>query len=226
MRALVVGLGRMGRFHARALRDLGFDVATVDPDPAAGAGYRTVPHVGFDAVCVSVPMAHLAEAAAEWAGFAGRLLIEKPGAVSVREADQLSDVLGAGTAVGYVERFNPVAQDLKGVLGGLPQPARATFRRWNTRPSPDVMLDLRSHDVDLARWLGLTGNVAYDTRAGSPILRRDVTLCSLRVDLTAHNTSPLHAQWRAVLGDGRDVATLADARATLGALETRERVAA
>src|SRR4051812_33272477 len=54
VKALVVGYGRMGRFHTKVLADLGYDVSTLDPDPGAGADYqRTDPIATYDAVAIA-----------------------------------------------------------------------------------------------------------------------------------------------------------------------------
>lgn len=235
MRALVVGAGRMGMFHRRALRDLGLDVTTVDPDPAAGADCVGVPYVpgGFDVVCVAVPIAHLAEQAARWSGFEGWLLIEKPGAPCLSDARELARLLdGQRVAVGYVERFNPVVRQLQRDLVGR-VPRAACFTRWNDRPSENVEIDLRAHDVDLARFLELDCPVSFAAKAATPFRRRLIEVLTgdprdaLTVDLTAHDTSPLHAQWHAFLSGRPGYATPADAVAALAALaHVPERAAA
>lgn len=191
----------MGGFHARVLRDLGLDVSTVDPDPAAGADYARVPHRDFDVVCVAAPIEHLAEQAARWAGHTGWLMVEKPFAADTHEARTLAMLLDdQACAVGYVERFNPQVRQLKVLLADR-APTLVRFRRWNDRQSANVALDLQSHDVDLAAFLSLTCPVVFDARAG--VLRRRVRVVEvdgqLAVDLMAHDCSPLHAQWHAFL---------------------------
>ena len=227
MRAVVIGAGRMGMFHRRVLRDLGYDVTTVDPCPDAGADWLTLRSAtGFDVACIAVPIAHLAERAAEWGGwgFDGHLLIEKPGAACVVDAIELEALLaGQRVAVGYVERFNPRVRRLRELLADSPPPSAAKFTRWNDRASVGAALDLASHDIDLARFLELACPVTYDVRAAAPMRQRTIEITvdngrSLTVDLTAHDTSPLHAQWHAFLGDRPGHATLADAVAVLVAV--------
>lgn len=209
----------MGGFHRKVLRDLGLDVSTVDPDPSAGADWLTVPkHTIPEVVCVATPMGSLAEQAAEWAGHEGWLLVEKPGATTVQDARALSLALeGQRVAVGYVERFNPQARRVRAHLQDV-VPSFARFTRWNNRPCPDVRLDLMSHDVDLARWLELPCIAMFDCAAPRPTRRREVEVGGLTVDLTAHDTSPLHAQWHTFLSDGGGCATLGDATAVLDAV--------
>lgn len=216
----------MGRFHYRVLSDLGFDVTTVDPDPTAGADYLTVPAGKRpETVCVAVPMDHLAETAAGFAGQTRALLIEKPGATSEADARELAGLLsGEHVAVGYVERFNPQVRALARALADSPPPTSALCRRWNNRPTADVALDLVSHDVDLVRHLGLGCPVAYEA-GGCPVRVREIIIRTsgrtVRTDLMAHSTSPLHAQWHAFLSKRQGYATLTDAVHVLSVLSER-----
>src|SRR6187431_1976015 len=113
MRALVVGRGRMGAFHEKVLRDLGYDVTTVDPEPARGADFATVEEAlpkfdeaswqpttsRFDVAVVAVPPEHLLDTAYRLAG-TPKLLIEKPFALNTRNASMLAAYLKAsGSAV-------------------------------------------------------------------------------------------------------------------------------
>lgn len=216
----------MGRFHVRALRDLGCDVATVDP-VTPGVDYRWVPGREFDVACIATPVEHLATEALVVR--APRILVEKPGGVSAGEVATLAEALGDAerVAVGYVERFNPGVRALRRALADV-VPLHARFRRWNTRESRDARLDLMAHDVDLTAFLGLRCPVEYDAAAGQPVKIRDIDVRTagraLHANLLAHTTSPLHAQWHAFLSGGEGCASLADAERVLERLE--ERVAA
>lgn len=236
-RALVVGRGRMGRIHERALTDLGCVVETVDP--VACAHHKTIPlsEVQFgewDVVCIATPIPTLAEEALRWVGFGGHLLIEKPMAATVEEARGLARLLsGQRVAVGYVERFNPVIRALAAQVGlrrghgTWPSNARVSFTRWNDRPSPNVDLDLRSHDVDLSRFLRLPADLCeYDARDRSDSRVRTIDVSygdglTLTANLMAHDTSPVHAMWRAFLSGQEGCATPADAVAVLESLDLR-----
>lgn len=211
---MVVGLGRMGRFHHKVLRDLGYDVTTVDPN-VAGADYATAPRRQFDVTCVATPIGQLASAAADRIPFTRCLFIEKPLAASAAQARELAERIPPDkpTAVGYVERFNPQVRALKSA-----EVSEAHFVRWNLRPTANVALDLRSHDIDLARWLGI-GQVTYDSRGGAPSMKREVITEKGVFDLCAHDTSPLHAQWHRFLSVRYGPATVADAIAVLDELQ-------
>lgn len=215
MRALVVGFGRMGGFHRKVLRDLGYDVRTVDPDPEARADFplldealdAAMPHVA----AVAVPIPELARTAGALVGIP--MLVEKPFAQSETEARLLAEFLcGTRTCVGFVERYNPQVRALRDLIGD--QPVRtARLVRHSNRISTDPVLDLLTHDVDLARFLRLWRTpdctVRFDVRHGCERVERRIELemddgQTITTDLTAHDTSPLHALWHAFLS-GQEV---------------------
>jgi hypothetical protein len=162
----------------------------------------------------------------------------------VEEARELELALGdhCAVAVGYVERFNPQVRQLRERLAGR-EVLTARFTRYNARPSADVLLDLQSHDIDLARVLGVDpAGVIYNSLAGAAEIRREIQVqwSSARAvgtygfgkkvglehaDLTDHTSSPLHAQWHALLSGRSGCATPQDAIAVLEAIERRRPLA-
>lgn len=197
MRALVVGLGHMGTFHRRVLRDLGYEVDAVDPREETGAEYRSTAEAmlghSYAAAAVAVPVDQLVGAAFELAG-CPKLLVEKPFAPTPREAAMLGAYLTerGSVCVNYVERFNPYVRWLAGRLKVAAHVRAVRFTRWSDRPSADVTTDLLTHDVDLARHLlvGGWGNRAvelchFDVRAGQPEKRR-----TIEVDVVAPAQPP------------------------------------
>ncbi len=169
----VVGLGMMGRHHARVaarLNDVEF-VGGADPlgDPhKALAGYplfHELPDLleaGVDAVVLAVP----SERHEKWGLYLAEhgvpTLIEKPlaadlsAAIRIRDAYREADVVAA---VGYVERFNPALQELKRRLEAqeLGHVFSLTTRRVGPYPlrvrDVGVVGDLATHDIDLVHWL-------------------------------------------------------------------------
>lgn len=239
MNALVVGLGRMGGFHAKVLHELGYDVITVDPDPAKNADHRTIAEArlvdqgwitkDFDIACVAVPIPHLVETAYQLAG-TPHILVEKPFAPTSREAAMLAAYLkqsGSKVCVGYVERFNPVVREHRDQIRELRDVRSTTFTRWSNQPTVDPALDLTVHDIDLARHLGRGAGAVleFDTRAPASVKRRSITIHhrdgTLSLDLMAHTSSPLHALWHAFLTD-QPHPTPEQAVHTLQWLERRE----
>lgn len=234
MRALVVGHGRMGRFHGKVLTDLGYDVRSVDPDPEAQAEFPSLHEALDDAVphvaAVAVPIPELMGAASALAGVP--MLVEKPFAPSEFEARILMEALkGAPVCVGFVERFNPMVRMLHARIGD--QRVRAArFVRYSNRISPDPVLDLLTHDVDLARFLRLWRTpdcvVTFDVQhACERVVRRievDTDEGTIIADLTAHENSPLHGLWHAFLS-GRPFPTPADAVCAIRGARLVEQIA-
>src|SRR4051812_44522089 len=115
MRALVVGAGRMGTYHARVGSALGIDVRTVDP--VNGADFPTLAAAPeADLVIVATPIAALAPTAIAAMRLGHHLvLVEKPMAATVAEAEELVELaaeMGTTLVVGYTERFNPAAREV------------------------------------------------------------------------------------------------------------------
>jgi predicted dehydrogenase len=208
----------MGRFHAKALRDLGYFVTTVDPH--APADLKRVPDLeGYDVAAIATPPALLGFYGVHCADAGLKTLIEKPVAPSLRQVELIeSAVIEAGAydnvCVGFVERFNPKVRELRENLPLIGQAEFASFDRWGDRPNEDALVDLRIHDIDLAHFLGLQCTLDYRTWAGAPRKKRVVrvsgTFGQVNADLMDHDTSPLHALWHAFLS-GAPVARLEDA---------------
>ena len=173
LQAGLLGVGMMGRHHARVLRELdGVElVAIADPggDAHGVAGDLTIlPDVdaliaaGIDTAVVAVPTAFHEEAALKLAAAGVHTLVEKPIAHTLEAGQRMVDAFrtaGLVGAVGHIERFNPALQELRrrieaGELGAVYQ---VTTRRQGPFPSRiadvGVAKDLASHDVDLTAWV-------------------------------------------------------------------------
>ncbi|WP_137844327.1 Gfo/Idh/MocA family oxidoreductase [Microbacterium sp. 2FI] len=173
LRAGLLGVGMMGRHHARVLRELdGVElVAIADPagDPHGVAGdLEILPDIdalvaeGVDIAVVAVPTRFHQDAALKLAAAGVHTLVEKPIADSVEAGQRMVDAFAAAGlvgAVGHIERFNPALQELRrrieaGDLGAVYQ---VTTRRQGPFPSRiadvGVAKDLASHDVDLTAWV-------------------------------------------------------------------------
>ena len=197
VRVGTVGVGSLGYHHARILRNVPgaehagvFDIrperaATV----AAELGVRALPSLGAlldgaDAVTVAAPTpAHyeVAKAALE----RGRhVLIEKPLATTLAEADDLIATArrtGALVQTGHVERFN------RAVRAALPYIAEPRFIEsdrlapFSPRGSDvAVVLDLMIHDIDLVRAI-VGGQVTALAAVGVPVLTPSVDIANARL---------------------------------------------
>lgn len=197
LRAAVIGVGYLGRFHARkfeANADVDL-VAVVDADPgraeeiAAEVGaqaftdYREVlPRV--DLVSIVVPtQAHFA--VARDAFHAGcHVLVEKPVTETVAEAEELirlAAARGLVFQVGHLERFNPAVMALRGILNNpqfIESHRLAPFKPRGTDVS--VVLDLMIHDIDI-----LLSLVAHPLKTinsvGVPVLSAEVDIANARL---------------------------------------------
>ena len=173
LRAGLVGLGAMGRHHARVLREVeGIDlVAVADPggDPYGVAnGLEVLPSVealaaaGIDLAVAAVPTVFHEKTATVLAEAGVHTLVEKPIAESVEAGRRMVDLFAAKGlvgAVGHIERFNPAIQELRRRIeaGDLGDVYQIATRRQGPFPARiadvGVAKDLGSHDVDLTAWV-------------------------------------------------------------------------
>ena len=177
LRAGLIGLGTMGRHHARVLTGLeGVElVGVVDSyvesltgGPLTVFGHRVLASLeellllGVDYCVVAVPTAFHEEVASHLAESGVHALVEKPLAVDQASAERIMaafESIGLIGAVGHIERYNPALQEARrriaaGDLGNLYQVAT---RRQGPFPSRiadvGVVKDLATHDIDLTSWV-------------------------------------------------------------------------
>lgn len=166
----VLGVGVMGERHVRVLSELdGVTVSGVydhDAERAAAVAERygvpafPSPQALFcasQAACIAASTAAHAELALAGLDHGVHLLIEKPLAANVAEAQRIAQRASRSpelvVAVGHIERFNPAYIAMKQVIAQRPI-RRMTLRRAS-QPSTrcldsDVVHDLMIHDIDLA----------------------------------------------------------------------------
>src|SRR5688500_12952694 len=129
LRMAVVGVGHLGKEHARILAGLPdvelVGVADANAAQAQAVAQRlgTQPFREFwplldlvDAACIVTPTALHAEIASEFLRRAIPLLVEKPLAATLTEAEvlvHLAERHGALLQVGHIERFNPAFEELQ-----------------------------------------------------------------------------------------------------------------
>ncbi|HEX4443429.1 MAG TPA: Gfo/Idh/MocA family oxidoreductase [Galbitalea sp.] len=173
LRAGLLGIGAMGRHHARVLREIdGVElVAIADPggDPWGVAGnLEVLPNVdaliaqGIDIAVVAVPTQFHLEAALALSDAGVHTLVEKPIAHTVEAGKTMVEAFAAKGlvgAVGHIERFNPALQELRRRLeaGDLGEVYQIATRRQGPFPARiadvGVAKDLGSHDIDLTAWV-------------------------------------------------------------------------
>jgi predicted dehydrogenase len=201
IRVAVIGVGHVGQHHARIYRELpGVQlVGLVDTDPAklqklseslgvaAFQDYRDM-FGTVDAVSVAVPTVFHAPIARDCLERDLDVLVEKPLAETLEEAEELTDLAkrrGRILQVGHVERFNGAVRALHRMVKNprfiechrlSPFPQRST--------DVDVILDLMIHDIDII--LSLVQSPVSQVRAvGVPVLTDRVDIANARIEFAS-----------------------------------------
>ena len=138
-----------------------------------------------DAACVCVPTVHHAAVAGELLAAGVDVLIEKPLAGSLKDADTilaLAQEHGRIVQVGHLERFNPAVLAAREHLN---RPMFFESHRLSVFTprslDVDVVLDLMIHDLDIV--LSLVQSGVREVRAvGLPVLSRKVDIANVRLE--------------------------------------------
>lgn len=220
LRLAVVGVGALGRHHARILSELPEVelVAVADSRAEQGrdiaakcrtrwvADYRELlSRNAIEAVSVVVPTVAHRQVAGEFLDAGIPVLVEKPLAANVSQARELveqADRQNVLLQVGHIERFNPAFQAARPLIVE-PKYIRAERTSGYTFRSTDigVVHDLMIHDIDLV--LSLVQSPLLSAEAfGTTVIggQEDVAQARLRfengcvADLTASRVSPTVAR--------------------------------
>jgi len=168
IRVGVIGVGNMGQHHTRVLSRLkdvelvGISDINVELGLDTASKYRVrffenyqdlIDHV--DAVCVAVPTRLHHTVGMECLQSGIHVLIEKPIAANIAEAESLVNAAAESNCilqVGHIERFNPAFKELHNVLRTeevLALEARRMSPYSDRANDVSVVLDLMIHDIDL-----------------------------------------------------------------------------
>jgi UDP-N-acetylglucosamine 3-dehydrogenase len=177
LKVAVIGVGAMGRNHARAYTEMPNVelVGVVDADAATAAAvarrYATraytdpaalLTEARPDAVTVAVPTSDHLPVALEVIRRGVHLLLEKPIASTVEEGEQIiaaAEQADVKLAIGHIERFNPAVLALKEHLaaGELGRVFQIEAHRQGPFPARirdvGVVIDLAVHDLDVMRYV-------------------------------------------------------------------------
>src|SRR5271166_564898 len=201
----VVGVGVFGRNHARVYKELELQgegvrlLGVVDADvnradavarefscKAFGSVEQMLTtHSELQAASVAVPTVHHRKVAHELMTAGVDVLIEKPLATNLEEADELVALAAARKRigqVGHLERFNPA---VRATIPILTQPMFFEVHRLSVFTprslDVDVVLDLMIHDLDIV--LAFANSPVKEVRAvGLPILSGKVDIANVRLE--------------------------------------------
>jgi predicted dehydrogenase len=197
MRVAVIGVGHLGKHHARIFASLpGVELVAVCDTNGPRAGYlastygtRAVTDAGqlrgwVDAVSIAVPTEQHLSVALPFLRAGVPVLVEKPMARSVEEADEMigaAETAGVVLAVGHTERFNPAVDAARPMLH---DPRFIEVHRLGTFPERsldiDVVFDLMIHDLDIVLSL-VHADVAAIEAVGVPVLTGRVDIANARL---------------------------------------------
>lgn len=196
MKAAVIGVGHLGRHHARILSSLpGVSLAgvvDVNRDRAAqiASQYNTrafgdAGEIGsLDLAVIAVPTESHAAIALPLIESGVHTLVEKPVTQTVTEADVLIAAArrkGVVLAVGHSERFNPAVAAAR---PHIKDPRFIEVHRLGTSPERsldiDVVLDLMIHDLDLILSV-VKSEVESVEAVGVPVLTPKIDIANARV---------------------------------------------
>lgn len=206
LRLAVIGAGAFGRNHLRVYRELETShpqdvqlAALVEPNPqlrASAASLYNVPgfssvddllaaSLAIDAASVCVPTVHHASVAEQLLRAGIDVLIEKPFASTLDEADRILDLassLHRIVQIGHLERFNPaVAAAAERITRPMFFEAHRLSIFTPRSLDVDVVLDLMIHDLDVV--LSLTQSPVREVRAvGLPVLSPKVDIANVRIE--------------------------------------------
>ncbi|HET8649437.1 MAG TPA: Gfo/Idh/MocA family oxidoreductase [Gemmatimonadales bacterium] len=206
----VVGVGALGRHHARHLAAMPAArlVGVYDRDAeraaavAAEVGTRAFPDLeslchSVAAVTIAVPTSAHAEVGLRVLGAGLPVLMEKPLAGTLEEADQLiaeAERRGVQIQVGHIERFNRAVRAAAPYLDGpryVETQRLAPFQPRGTDVA--VVLDLMIHDLDLLIALTGGGEVAELRASGVSVLSPHLDIVNARVEFVGGTVASLTA---------------------------------
>lgn len=205
LRCGAVGVGRMGRHHARVYADMpGVElVGVVDSNPRtaeliaekhgtrAFATERELLDAGVQAVSIAVPTTYHLRSAEPFLRAGVACLIEKPLAPSADEANRiktLAEKTGACLMVGHIERFNPIMRAMRKASEQAGEPITPRFIEVH-RVSPmtfrsidiGVVMDMMIHDLDVVLML-MDSREPDDIQAsGVAVVSEFEDLCNARL---------------------------------------------
>jgi UDP-N-acetylglucosamine 3-dehydrogenase len=174
MKAGVVGVGSMGKNHARVYSEMNVLQAIADSEEAVARplaekfgvdyfpNYKDMLKTDIDAITVATPTNTHFKISMDAIKAGKHVLVEKPICFNIEEAEILvkaAEKEGLVLAVGQIERHNPVVKFARDSIGEgkFGDVVSIAARRVSTMPGRirdvGVLMDLGIHDVDVIRYL-------------------------------------------------------------------------
>ncbi len=197
LRVGVIGVGYLGKFHARkyAAMDevelVGVADVNIEAAEAVAAMNHTRAFAGYhqllplvDAVSIVVPTCFHHQVGMECLNAGINLMMEKPVTTTVAEADELialADEKGLTLQVGHLERYNPAVMAMAEYIT---TPIFLESHRIHVfKPrglDVDVVLDLMIHDIDIV--MSLVDSPLADFHAvGLPVVTETTDIANVRL---------------------------------------------
>jgi predicted dehydrogenase len=201
IRTAAIGVGSLGRHHARVMKALANEgktefVGVCDANEETARTIGAEQNCDFyidwrdiletvEAVSIATPTETHAEIAVEFLRRGVHCLVEKPIARTLEEADRIIDAAaksGAKLMVGQLERFNPAIVALR---PHVTKPLYFEIHRISPFPARsldvDVVLDVMIHDLDMISWF-VESEIAEIRAVGIPILTDKVDAANVRLE--------------------------------------------
>jgi len=203
LKTAVIGVGSLGRHHARnyvriAAAEQTKFVGVCDSNEENARAIADQNSCDYftdwrelldkvDAVSIVTPTETHCEIACAFLEKGVHVLVEKPIALAVAEADKMIDAAeksGAKLMVGHLERFNPAMIALR---PHITKPLYFEIHRVSPFPNRsldvDVVLDVMIHDLDAIQWLvGENVRVSEIRAVGIPVISDKVDAANARIE--------------------------------------------
>jgi predicted dehydrogenase len=205
----VIGVGHLGRHHARLLASASgaqlVGVSDLAPERAEAAAtangcpsfsdYRGL--IGqVDAVSIAVPTVDHLRVARDFLSAGVHVLVEKPMTSTLAEAEEMlaiAERAGCVLAVGHTERFNPA---VAAAIPLISAPRFIEVHRLSGFPERsldiDVVFDVMIHDLDIVLAIDQSDVVSVDA-VGVPVLSHKVDIANARLKFASGCTVNLTA---------------------------------
>lgn len=194
LKVAVIGVGTMGKHHARvyssldncelvAVSDVGKEAADAVASQFSCKSYTDYREMlekeNIQAVSIAVPTKLHFDVASYCINHGLHVLIEKPITLTVDEGKKLVELAkekGITLTVGHIERFNPAVIELKKIVdkGDLGEINSVIARRVGIMPprikDANILVDLAVHDIDIISYLLGEEPVSVSHSSGNALL--------------------------------------------------------